>query len=78
MTQILSLILNVALIVGIFIPGFFFSKYDDKIHTEENIKLGKSNTFNLMFFEAIMSAFCYIPNIIFQQNSPPTPPSKSS
>lgn len=70
----MTLIVNVSLIIGILIPGVMFRDY----HAEEStIQQGKSLTFKLMLVEAIMGYICFIPNIFFQVEKPPTPPSES-
>jgi len=76
-TQILTLIMNISLIVGIFIPGIVFGGYNVEHTSEENVEEGKKLTFNLMVVETILAIVCYVPNIIFQVNNPPTPPSDS-
>ena len=70
----MTLVVNVSLIIGIIIPGVMFSNYHA---TPESIEQGKKLTFNLMLVEAIMGYICFLPNIFFQQNKPPTPPSES-
>lgn len=62
-TQLLTLVLNVSLIIGVLIPGFFFKGYEPH---PSNYNEGKDLTFNLMLFEAIMALICFIPNILFQ------------
>lgn len=47
-TQILTLVLNVSLVIGILIPGFIFGKYKPDESDEENIKDGQKLTFKLM------------------------------
>jgi FLVCR family feline leukemia virus subgroup C receptor-related protein len=76
-TQLLTLVLNVSLIIGIFIPGIVFGSYNVKPVTEESIARGKELTFDLMVVETILAAICYLPNILFQDSHPPTPPSDS-
>ena len=75
-TQLLTLVLNVSLIIGIFIPGIVFGKYD--IDQDEDKSIGRSHTFDLMFVEFILGVICLVPNMIFQQSKPPTPPSDSA
>lgn len=77
-TQLLTLVLNVSLIIGIFIPGIVFGGYkvEDPM-TEEDITEGKRHTFNVMLVEAVMAFLCYLPNMAFQQSLPPTPASES-
>lgn len=76
-TQILTLVLNVSLVIGILIPGFVFNGYKPDEGDPENIEKGKKITFNLMFIEALIAIICLIPNIILQKSNPPTPPSDS-
>ena len=47
-TQLLTLVLNVSLIIGIFIPGIVFGKYETDKMNPANIEEGKNHTFNLM------------------------------
>lgn len=77
-TQILTLVLNVSLVIGILIPGFVFNGYKPDAADPANIEKGKSITFRLMLIEAIMAVVCLLPNILFQQSKPPTPPSDSA
>lgn len=70
----MTLVVNVSLIVGILIPGVMFRNYHA---TPETIDDGKALTFKLMLVEAIMGYLCFLPNIFFQQDKPPTPPSES-
>lgn len=70
-TQILTLVLNVSLVLGLLIPGIFFTGYKP---TPNDLK-GKQITFKLLMIEAIIAVLCLIPNIIFQESLPPTPPS---
>ena len=76
-TQLLTLVLNVSLIVGILIPGFVFKGYAPDEHDPVNLEQGKQVTFRLMVIEAIMAAVCFLPNMLFQDSMPPTPPSES-
>lgn len=48
-TQILTLVLNVSLVIGILIPGFVFNGYKPDEADPDNIEKGKKITFNLMF-----------------------------
>lgn len=73
-TQILTLVLNVSLILGIFIPKIVFGSYDPM---QDGFEKGRELTFNVMLVEAIMGVFCYGLNILFQIDKPPTPPSDS-
>lgn len=75
-TQLLTLVLNVSLIIGMLIPGLFFRGYDPD--GEGSIEKGKDRTFELMLFEIFMGLACLVPNIFFQVNKPPKPPSESS
>ena len=77
-TQILTLVLNVSLVIGILIPGFVFNGYKPDPKDAANIQRGKNVTFRLMMIEAIIAVVCLIPNIIFQESKPPTPPSDSA
>jgi FLVCR family feline leukemia virus subgroup C receptor-related protein len=74
-TQILTLVLNVSLIAGFFIPFIFFRNYE--LSEADFREQGRSLTFQLMAAEAILTAVCLLPNIIFQESKPPTPPSES-
>ena len=74
----LTLILNVSLIIGLFIPGIVFGKYNVNPKTDEVIQEGKDKTFDLMLTEFIIGIICLVPNLIFQQSKPPTPPSDSA
>lgn len=47
-TQILTLVLNVSLVIGILIPGFVFNGYKPEAGNEANIEDGKKVTFRLM------------------------------
>lgn len=76
-TQLLTLVLNISLIIGLFIPSLVFGSYDVAIDTVENHDKGRQLTFDLMLVETIMAALCYIPNILLQDSKPPTPPSDS-
>lgn len=71
----LTLVVNVSLIIGILIPGVLFKNYQ---FNEEHIESGKNLAFKLMMMEAILAAICFLPNIIFQVEKPPTPPSESA
>jgi MFS transporter, FLVCR family, feline leukemia virus subgroup C receptor-related protein len=75
-TQLLTLILNVSLIIGIFIPGMVFGKYD--MDGDVDKEVGRGHTFDLMFVEFILAILCLVPNLILQQSKPPTPPSDSA
>lgn len=77
-TQLLTLVLNVSLIIGLFIPGLVFGKYDISPVDDEKIRVGKDKSFDLMMIEFILAIICLVPNIIFQQSKPPTPPSESA
>lgn len=74
-TQILTLVLNVSLVIGILIPGFVFNGYKPVADDPDNLEQGKKVTFRLMLIEALITVVCLIPNIIFQKSKPPTPPS---
>lgn len=74
-TQILTLVLNVSLVIGILIPGFFYHGYSPDDKDPSSLQKGKDITFRLMLVETIMALLCFIPNIIFQESEPPTPPS---
>ena len=74
-TQLLTLVLNVSLVVGILIPGFVFKGYAPDTLDPKNIEQGKQVTFRLMAIEAILAALCFLPNILLQDSKPPTPPS---
>jgi FLVCR family feline leukemia virus subgroup C receptor-related protein len=76
-TQLLTLVLNVSLVLGIFIPGIIFGDYKPDPNDPESLKEGERLAFQTMLVEAIMGYVCYTFNIIFQQSSPPTPPSDS-
>lgn len=76
-TQLLTLIVNVSLIVGVLIPGLMFSSYKLNIDDPSSIEHGKDLTFKLMMIEAILGVVCFVPNIIFQKEKPPQPPSES-
>lgn len=73
-TQLLTLILNVSLIAGILIPGIIFSGYQV---FPDTIDEGRQLSFKLMWIEAAIAIVCFLPNIIFQDSKPPTPPSES-
>ena len=73
----LTLVVNVSLIIGILIPGIMFSGYHAEENNPTNIEQGKSLTFKLMLVESIMGLLCFIPNILFQIEKPPLPPSES-
>lgn len=47
-TQILTLVLNVSLVIGILIPGFVFNGYKPDAGDAANIEKGKEVTFRLM------------------------------
>ena len=70
----MTLVVNVSLIIGILIPGIMFRNYHADVGTADE---GKSLTFKLMLSEAIMGYICFLLNIIFQIEKPPTPPSES-
>jgi FLVCR family feline leukemia virus subgroup C receptor-related protein len=76
-TQLLTLVLNVSLILGIFIPGIVFGDYKPDMENPASVQEGKDLTFKLMWVEVVMAACCYLPNIIFQEEKPPTAPSDS-
>lgn len=76
-TQLLTLVLNVSLIIGILIPGFVFKGYAPDESDPENLAEGRHTTFKLMMVETIMAAVCFLPNMLFQDSLPPTPPSES-
>lgn len=76
-TQLLTLILNVSLIIGIFIPGLVYGDYKPDVSNPQSIEEGRDVTFKVMLVELIMGIFCYVPNILFQEDKPPTPPSDS-
>ena len=65
-TQLLTLVLNVSLVVGILIPGFVFKGYAPDEEDPGNIEHGKSVTFRLMAIETIMAAICFLPNLLLQ------------
>ncbi len=73
-TQFLTLVLNISLILGIFVPGIVFGDYKPDAN---NLEEGKTLAFQTMLVEAIMGYVCYLVNIIFQESTPPTPPSDS-
>ena len=75
-TQLLTLVLNVSLIAGIFIPGIVFGKYVPSTDLDNSV--GRDHTFKLMMVEFVMALICLVPNIIFQESKPPTPPSESA
>ena len=76
-TQILTLVLNVSLVIGILIPGFVFNGYHPDTKDPVNIEKGRDITFKLMLIQTILALICFIPNIFFQSSKPPTPPSAS-
>lgn len=76
-TQLLTLVLNVSLVIGILIPGIFFKGYKPDPDNPKNISEGKDLTYYLMLAEFIIADICLIPNLIFQSSKPPTPPSES-
>lgn len=47
-TQLLTLVLNVSLIIGILIPGLVFKSYKPETMDPQNIEEGKQVTFQLM------------------------------
>lgn len=47
-TQLLTLVLNVSLVIGILIPGFVFSGYRPDVASTASIQEGKDITFKLM------------------------------
>ena len=71
----MTLVVNVSLIIGILIPGVLFKNYEFK---DENIESGKKLSFLLMALETALAVLCFVPNIIFQAEKPPTPPSESA
>ena len=77
-TQLLTLVLNVSLIIGLFIPGLVFGKYELNPVTDEKLEAGRQNTFDLMMIEFILAIVCLAPNMIFMRSRPPTPPSDSA
>ena len=64
-----------SLVIGIFIPGIVFGKYELDPVTDEKIVQGRKNTFDLMLVEFVIALICLVPNLLLQQNKPPTPPS---
>ena len=76
-TQLLTLVLNVSLVVGILIPGFVFHGYHPDILDPVSIQKGKDITWKLMMIETVLALLCIVPNLIFQESKPPTPPSES-
>jgi len=78
-TQILTLVLNVSLIIGVIIPTVVFGSYkpEKSIDGSDNYEIGKNLTFDLMLLHAIMGYICYGLNLAFQRNKPPTPPSEA-
>lgn len=66
-TQLLTLIVNVSLIIGVLIPGLIFSGYHINLDDPSTIEHGKNLTFKLMMIEAILGVICFLPNIIFQK-----------
>lgn len=76
-TQNLSLVLNVSLVIGILIPGIFFHNFAPDVLKPETITEGRNRTWKLMLVETILAILCFLPNIFLQDNKPPTPPSES-
>ena len=77
-TQILTLVLNVSLIIGVIIPTVVFGSYKPVTHEDgNNYEEGKKLTFELMLLHAVMGYIFYGANLIFQRNKPPTPPSEA-
>ncbi|EGR32020.1 major facilitator superfamily protein, putative [Ichthyophthirius multifiliis] len=76
-TGILSFFSTVSGIIGLLIPGIYFSSYttnnDDPQYTK-----GKKLTFDLLLFQAIIVSLFAIVNLIFYKDKPLTPPSYSS
>lgn len=73
----MTLILNVSLVLGIFVPAIVFGDYRPDLSDPENVQEGKDLAFQTMLVEAVMGYVCYTINIIFQEARPPTPPSAS-
>ena len=76
-TQLLTLIVNVSLVLGVLVPGLVFAGYHVKGNDPGSIAHGRQLTFKLMLIEAILGFICFVPNMIFQQEKPPEPPSES-
>ena len=66
-TQLLTLIVNVSLIIGVLIPGLIFSGYKINFDDPSTLEHGKDLTFKLMMIEAILGLVCFVPNILFQK-----------
>lgn len=66
-TQILTLIVNVSLIIGILIPGLVFAGYHINPDDPESLEQGKNLTFKLMLIEAIIGYICFVPNMLFMK-----------
>jgi hypothetical protein len=76
-TSLISLMTTLSAVIGLVISGIAYYGYNHENDTED-FSEGKSISENLMIFEFIMSFVCMFPNMIFMQNKPPTPPSRSA
>ncbi|EGR33456.1 major facilitator superfamily protein, putative [Ichthyophthirius multifiliis] len=77
-TSLLSFFSTVSGIIGLLIPGIFFSKYDASKDNQETFQEGKNLTFNLLLVQAIVVSVFAVLNIIFYRDKPLTPPSYSA
>ena len=62
----MTLILNVSLIIGIFIPGLVFGDYKPIEGEPSTYAEGRDLTFKLMLVEVILGVICFGLNIVFQ------------
>ncbi|KAL4512401.1 hypothetical protein ABPG72_005403 [Tetrahymena utriculariae] len=62
-------------IVGVLLPGFYFTGYDYKTDHSENFQDGKDLMMNLLIIELIIVLVCAGLSLFFLRNKPAKPPS---
>lgn len=77
-TGILSFFSTVTGVVGLLLPGFYFSGYVASEDTSVNYQNGRDKTFYLLLITAIMVSCTSLINLLFYKDKPATPPSFSA
>lgn len=78
MTGLLSFFSTVTGVVGLLLPGFYFSGYTAADDTSANYSEGKSKMFNLLIFTGVVVTCISILNLTCYRDKPPTPPSATA